>query len=97
MPAIRPAAPIRFAQDRLALDDPGVLRGVDGGRRLVREARQVGAAADRLELVLALERLGDGDDVDRLAALEQLEDGRVDPCRSPAGRSRPAAGTRRPR
>ena len=67
------------AQDRLALDDPGVLRDVDGGRRLVRQARQVGAAADRLELVLALERLGDGDDVDRLAALEQLQRGRVDP------------------
>ena len=43
----------QVAQDRLALDDPGVLGGVDGGRRLVREARQVGAAADRLELVRA--------------------------------------------
>ena len=52
---------------------------MDRGRRLVRQARQVGAAADRLELVLALERLGDGDDVDRLAALEQVQDGGVDP------------------
>ena len=68
------------AQDRLALDDPGVLRDVDGGRRLVREARQVGATADRLELVLALERLGDRDDVDRLAPLEQLERGGIDPA-----------------
>ena len=42
----------QVAQDRLALDDPGVLGGVDGGRRLVREARQVRPAADRLELVL---------------------------------------------
>ena len=40
-------------QDRLALDDPGVLDGVDRGGRLVREARQVGPAADRLELVRA--------------------------------------------
>ena len=68
------------AQDRLALDDPGVLRDVDGGRRLVREAREVGATADRLELVLALERLGDRDDVDRLAPLEQLERGGIDPA-----------------
>ena len=87
----------QVAQDRLALDDPGVLGDVDRGRRLVRQARQVGAPADRLELVLALERLGDRDDVDRLASLEQVEDGGVDPRRSPGGRSRPAAGTRRPR
>ena len=71
--------PDQVPQDRLALDDPGVLDGVDGGRRLVRQAREVGPAADRLELVAPLERLGDGDDVDRLAALEQVEDGRVDP------------------
>ena len=68
------------AQDRLALDDPGVLRDVDRGRRLVREAREVGPTADRLELVLALERLGDRDDVDRLAPLEQLERGGIDPA-----------------
>ena len=69
----------QVAQDRLALDDPRVLRDVDGGRRLVRQARQVGATADRLELVLALERLGDRDDVDRLAALEQVQHGGIDP------------------
>ena len=38
-------------QDRLALDDPGVLGDVDRGRRLVRQAREVGPAADRLELL----------------------------------------------
>ena len=85
------------AQDRLALDDPGVLGGVDRGRRLVRQAREVGPPADRLELVPPLERLRDGDDVDRLAPLEQVEHGRVDPRRWPAGRSPPGAGTRRPR
>ena len=42
------------------------------------EARQVGPAADRLELLAPLERLGDRDDVDRLAPLEQVEDRRVD-------------------
>ena len=66
------------AQDRLAFDDPGVLHGVDGGRGLVRQARQVRAAADRLELLAPFERLGHGDDVDRLALVEQLEHGRVD-------------------
>ena len=79
-PGDPPGGADQVAQDRLALDDPGVLLDVDGGRRLVRQARQVGATADGLELVLALERLGDGDDVDRLAALEQVEDGGVDPA-----------------
>jgi hypothetical protein len=51
---------------------------VDGGRRLVREAREVGPSADRLELFAPLERLRDRDDVDRLATLEQLEDRRED-------------------
>ena len=78
-PGDAPGRADQVAQDRLALDDPGVLRDVDRGRRLVRQARQVGATADGLELVLALERLGDRDDVDRLAALEQVQDGGVDP------------------
>ena len=78
MPAIRPAAADQVPQDRLALDDTRVLRGVDGGRRLVAEARQVRPSADRLELLAPLERLGDRDDVDRLAPLEEVEDRRVD-------------------
>jgi hypothetical protein len=45
------------------------LRDVDGRRGVVREADRYGPAADGLELILALERLGDGDDVDRLAPL----------------------------
>ena len=74
----------QVAQDRLALDDPGVLDGVDGGRGLVRQARQVRSPADRLELVASFERLGDGDDVDRLALVEQLEHRGVDrPVRRP--------------
>ena len=66
-------------QDRLALHDPCVLRDVDRGRGLVRQAGQVGTATDGLELVAPFEGLGDGDDVDRLATLEQVEDRRVDP------------------
>ena len=65
-------------QHRLALDDAGVVDGVDGGGRLVAEHREVGATADGLELVDALEHLGDGDDVHRLASLEELEDRGVD-------------------
>jgi hypothetical protein len=47
---------------------------VDRGRRLVGKAGEITATADRLELVIALEGLGDRDDVDGLAAFEQLED-----------------------
>ena len=71
--------PDEAAQDRLALDDPGVLGGVDRGRRLVRQARQVRPATDRLELLAPLERLRHRDDVDRLAPVEQLQDRRIDP------------------
>ena len=79
MPAILPAAADQVPQDRLALDDPRVLGRVDGRRRLVRQRAEVGAAADGLEVAVALERLRDGDDVDRLAPLGQVEHHRVDP------------------
>jgi hypothetical protein len=65
-------------EDRLALDDPGVLDGVDSRRRRVREARELGSAADALQLFVSIERLRHGDDVDRLATLEQIEDRGVD-------------------
>ena len=69
-----------IAQDRLALDDPRVLGGMDRGRGLVAETGEVGPPADRLELLAPLERLRDGDDVDGLTALEQVDDGGVDPA-----------------
>ena len=65
-------------EDRLALDDPGVLHGVDGGRRLVRELREIGPAADLLQVLATFERLGDRDEVDRLPPLEELEHRLVD-------------------
>ena len=77
-PGDPPGRADEVSQDRLALDDPGVLDGVDRGGGLVREAREVGPSTDRLELFAPLERLRDGDDVDWLAALEQLEDRRED-------------------
>ena len=71
--------PDEVAEHGLALDDPGVLGGVDGSGRLVRQAREIGTPADRVELLTPFERLGDGHDVDGLAPLEEVEDGRVDP------------------
>ena len=68
----------QVAQDSLALDDPGVLAGEDGSGRLLGERREVGPAADLLEVAAALQRLRDGDDVDRLATLPQLEHRGVD-------------------
>ena len=65
-------------EDGFALDDPRVLRGMNRSRGLVAQAGQVGAPADRLELFAPLERLRDRDDVDRLATLEQVDDGGVD-------------------
>ena len=65
-------------QDRLALHDPGVLRREDGRRRLLGQRGEVAAPADRLELAVALERLGDRDDVDRLTALPQVHHDAVD-------------------
>ena len=65
-------------QHRLALDDSRVLRRVDGRRRGVRQGAEVGAPADRFQVLVALERLGDRDDVNRLAPFEQVQDHRVD-------------------
>ena len=65
-------------QDRLALHDPGVLRREDRRRRLLGQRGEVAASADRLELSVALERLGDRDDVDRLTALPQVHHDAVD-------------------
>src|SRR4051794_33886156 len=50
----------QVAEDRLPLDDPGVLRDVDSGRGLVGKARKVGAPTDRFQLVAPLQRLCDG-------------------------------------
>ena len=70
--------PDQVPQHGLALDDARVLGRVDRGRGGVRERAQVRAPADRLEVLGALQGLGDGDDVDGLAPLEQVEDDRVD-------------------
>ncbi len=51
---------------------------MDGGRGRVRQAREVGSSADRLEFIAPFQRLRHGDDVDRLAPFEELDHRRVD-------------------
>ena len=65
-------------QDRLALHDPCVLRGMDGRGRLVRQRAEVGSPADGLEVTGPLERLRDRHHVDGLAPLGQVDDHGVD-------------------
>ena len=80
----QPGGRDQVPEDRLALDDPRVLRGEHGRGRLIRERREVRSAADLLQVPVPLERLGDRDDVDRLTALPELEHGGVDaPVRLP--------------
>jgi hypothetical protein len=62
----------------LALDDAAVMDRVDGCRRQVDEARQVGGAADGVELAAPLEDLRDGHQVDRLPAIVEVKDRAVD-------------------
>ncbi len=70
--------PDQVPQHRLALDDPRVLGGVDGGRRLVRQGAEVGPPPIGFEVAAALERLRDRHDVDRLAPLEEVQHRGVD-------------------
>ena len=76
-------------EDRLALDDPRVLDGVDGGRRLVRELREVGPAADLLEV---LARSSDSATVTRSTGSRRSNSSSIAGrcCRAPGGRSPPA-------
>ena len=53
---------------------------MDRGRCLVGQAGQIGTAADGFEFVAPLEVLRDRDDIDRFAALEQVEHGGEDPA-----------------
>ena len=57
------------AQERVLLDDARVVAGVAGDRDGRGEVRDDFAAADLLELALLCEELGNGERVDRLAAL----------------------------
>ena len=68
----------QVAEDGLAFDDPGVLRGEDRGGRLVREGRKVRTSADLLQVAATLECLRDRDDVDRLTTLPELHHRGVD-------------------
>ncbi len=78
MAAILPAAWIRRRSTALRSTIRPYWADVDGGGRVVAEGGEVAGAADRLELAVALERLRDRDDVDRLAVLEELQHRGVD-------------------
>ena len=96
-PGDPPGRADEVAQDALAFDDAGVVDGVHGRRREVDEAGQVGRAADLFEVALSFEDLADGDDVDRLTTLVEVEDRPVDRAVVAAGRSPRVAGAPRPR
>ena len=61
------------AHHRLLADDARVVGDVGRRRHLVDEGSQIDGAADLLELVLLLEALAQGDQVDRLVVLEHVE------------------------
>ena len=78
------------AQHRLALDDPAVVLGVDGGRDRVHQAGQVGRTADLVEPVAPAQLVAEGHEVDRLALTVEREHRLVDVARAGRGRSRRA-------
>ena len=61
------------AERRRLLDDPGVVVDVRRGRHERRQLGDASAAADVLELAPLLELVDEGDRVDRLALLPELE------------------------
>ncbi len=68
------------AQGGGALDDVSVVLDVDGGGDAVDQRGDVGRAAHLLEDVAALQFVHQGNEVGRLAALVQIQDGAVDPA-----------------
>ena len=67
----------QVADDCLVADDAGVVLGVGSGRGGVPELGQVGVAADVLDLLLFAQVLGQGNQIDRVAAVIQGHDGLV--------------------
>lgn len=60
-----------LAHHRALAHDVGVGADVGGARGVFRQLGQVGEAADRIQLAFLLQRFGQGDEVDRLAHLQQ--------------------------
>ena len=84
------------AQRRHLAHDLRVVAGVRGRRHERRELVDPLLAADLVELAALVELVGDGDRVDRLAVLVELERGAVDLRRATRGRSRRRRGCRSP-
>jgi hypothetical protein len=66
------------AQQRLVAHDPGVVGDVPGSDGAFQEARQIGAAADLFQVAAAHQDVGEGHQVDGVAALEEGKHGVVD-------------------
>jgi hypothetical protein len=69
------ADPDEVAQQGLLADDAPVSEEVGGGGRLLHQHGEGGGTAHRLQIVLALELLGQRDEIDGLVALEEHEHG----------------------
>jgi len=68
----------QFAQDVLLADDARVVLHVGAAGHLAGELADVEGAAHHVQLPALLELLGDGEDVDGLIILEEVEDGAED-------------------
>ena len=87
------ADPNEPAERRHLLDDAGVVLGVRGRRHDRRQLRDLGGAADPLELAALVELVREGDRVDRLALAVEGERGPEDRGRATRGRSHAASRT----
>ena len=76
MPSLK--MPDQLAQQALVLDDADVGLDVGVARDAFGEEREIGRAADGVELLASAERFNDGDVIDSVADVLQLEDRAVD-------------------
>jgi hypothetical protein len=68
----------QVSEDRLGVDDAGIVLGVDGQRDGIHQGRQKGGTADLLQPTLFLETVGQSDQVHRFATRKQVGDGGED-------------------
>jgi hypothetical protein len=68
----------QLAEHRHVPHDRGVRVQIRGDRSLLDQERQRGGSADQLELLAAAQLLGQGQDVDRLAVVEEREHALID-------------------
>ncbi len=59
--------PDQFAQDRIALDNAGVIFNIGGGRNAVDQRKQIRGPTRSVERILAFERIGQTENIHGLA------------------------------